>query len=131
MGCKFSRQAGGRTLGDEDPHTLTVKGNLASTYWKQERFDESEELQLQVLEARKTILGDEHPDTLMSKSHLAITFYNQGLFGQAADQLLHATKASETVLGAGHPDTVRRKFLLRELHREVMLLGGWDEDFED
>jgi hypothetical protein len=35
-----------RMLGDEHPDALTSMGNLASTYWKQGRWKEAEELEV-------------------------------------------------------------------------------------
>jgi len=39
-----------RVLGQEHPSTLTSIGNLASTYRNQERWNEAEDLQVQVVE---------------------------------------------------------------------------------
>jgi len=55
-----------RALGAEHPDTLTGMANLASTYQKQGRWKEAEELGVQVMDIRKTVLGVEHPDTLTS-----------------------------------------------------------------
>ena len=46
-------------------------GNLASTYWKQGRWKEAEQLQVQVSEMTKRVLGEEHPFTLTSMNNLA------------------------------------------------------------
>ena len=37
--------------------------NLANTYQNQERWNESEQLQIQVMDVRKKLLGAEHPET--------------------------------------------------------------------
>jgi hypothetical protein len=37
------------------------------------RWKEADELELQVLEARKKVLGEEHPDTLIGMGNLAHT----------------------------------------------------------
>ena len=42
-----------RVLGQEHPDTLTSMANLASTYRSQGRWKEAEELEVQVMEARK------------------------------------------------------------------------------
>ena len=44
-------------LGAEHPDTLSSMRNLASTYSKQGRTKEAEELQVAVLEANKKVLG--------------------------------------------------------------------------
>jgi hypothetical protein len=60
-----------RVLGEDHPDTLTSIANLASTYRKQGRWKEAEELVVQVMETRKRVLGEEHPDTLTSMGNLA------------------------------------------------------------
>ena len=42
------------------------------------RWQEAEELQVQVMETTKKVLGEEHPDTLTSIANLASTYRNQG-----------------------------------------------------
>jgi hypothetical protein len=48
--------------------------NLASTYWNQGRWDEAEQLGVQVMETRTRVLGAEHPSTLTSMANLARTY---------------------------------------------------------
>jgi hypothetical protein len=48
--------------------------NLARTYWNQGKWNEAEQLEVQVLDMRKKLLGAEHPDTLMSMGNLASTY---------------------------------------------------------
>ena len=40
--------------------------NLAVTYFTQGRWNEAEQLEVQVMEMRKKLIGAEHPDTLTS-----------------------------------------------------------------
>ena len=49
-----------KLLGAEHPHTLLSMGNLASIYCKQGRWNEAEQLEVQVMEMRKKLLGTEH-----------------------------------------------------------------------
>ena len=49
-----------QVLGEEHPESLTSMANLASTYWKQGRWKEAEELDELVMETRKRMLGKEH-----------------------------------------------------------------------
>ena len=53
-----------KLLGDEHPDTLTAMGNLANTYFNQERWNEAEQLEVQVMDMAKKLFGAEHPDTL-------------------------------------------------------------------
>ncbi|EIW80071.1 hypothetical protein CONPUDRAFT_155439 [Coniophora puteana RWD-64-598 SS2] len=59
--------------------------NLASTLWQQGKLDEAEELETQVLEARKRVLGPEHPSTLTSMANLASTLWQQGKLDEAEE----------------------------------------------
>lgn len=67
-----------RVLGEEHPSTLSIMGNLASTYWKQGRWTEAEELDKQVMETSKRVLGEEHPSTLITMANLALTWKSLG-----------------------------------------------------
>jgi hypothetical protein len=67
-----------KKLGDDHPDTIHSMGNLASIYWYQGRWKESEVFGLQVLEMRQRVFGEEHPNTLWSMAHLALTYWNQG-----------------------------------------------------
>jgi hypothetical protein len=52
--------------------------NLASTYMKQGRWKDAEELEVEVMESRKTKLGADHHETLMSMGNLGVTYSMQG-----------------------------------------------------
>src|SRR4051794_35113120 len=45
-----------------NPSNLPGMANLASTYRNQGRWKEAQDLEVQVVETRKTVLGVEHPD---------------------------------------------------------------------
>jgi hypothetical protein len=53
------------------------------TFRDQGRFQEAEELEIQVLD--KMVLGAEHPDTLSATEKLASTFRDQGRSQQAEE----------------------------------------------
>jgi len=57
--------------------------NLAMTYSKQRRWKEAEELQLDVMEVRRSVFGVEHPDTMTIMVQLAATYWNQGRLKKA------------------------------------------------
>ena len=48
--------------------------SLVSTFSNQGRWTEAEELEVQVLELRKSTLEPEHPDTLISMGNLRVVF---------------------------------------------------------
>ena len=62
-----------RVLRDEHPSTLTSIGSLASTFRKQGRWKEAEELEVAVMETTRKVLGEEHPHALIIMGNLAIT----------------------------------------------------------
>jgi aromatic ring-cleaving dioxygenase len=52
--------------------------NLAVTYYDQQRYDEAEKLEVDVLNLRREILGDKHPDTILAGENLTATYKMQG-----------------------------------------------------
>src|SRR5438105_1221678 len=50
------------TTNNHNPQTLTRMDNLASTYGDQGRWNEAEELDMQMMEVRKRRLTQKHPD---------------------------------------------------------------------
>jgi hypothetical protein len=65
-------------LGIDYSFTLTSMANLALTYWNQDQWDATKELEVQVIETCKTKLGADYSDTLTSMANLASTYWNQG-----------------------------------------------------
>ena len=63
-----------RSLGKEHLQTLTSVSNLSVNYRDPGRWNEAEELQISVMEARSRLFGDEHPDTLTAMDRLAETY---------------------------------------------------------
>ena len=72
----------------------------------QGRWNEAEELQIQVMETSKRVVGHEHTDTLASMNNLALTYHRQGRWkedGELGEQVLESRKR---MLGHEHPDTL-------------------------
>ena len=67
------------------------------------RFNEAEELFVQVMEAWKRVLGEEHPGTL---TNLATTYRNQGRWKEAEGLEVQVMETTKRVLGEEHPDTL-------------------------
>ena len=57
-------------LGEDHPHTLETKNDLAVLYKEQSQYDEAEKLFLEAVEGRRLKLGDTHPHTLESWNNL-------------------------------------------------------------
>ena len=113
-----------RVLGEEHPHTLRSKSNLAATYRDQGRLTEAESLELQVMETRQRVLGEEHPDTLSSKARLAATYRKQGRWTEAESLQVQVMETRQRVLGEEHPHTLDSKNSLALTYRKQ---GRWTE----
>jgi hypothetical protein len=88
--------------------------NLASTYQNQGRWNEAEQLELEVMESRKKKLGPEHPDTLTSMANLAFTWKSQGRSNDALALMTKCVESCKVVLGLDHPDTKSSSQTLEE-----------------
>ena len=60
-----------RVLGQDQPSTMTSRGNLAVAYEAAGDLDRAIPLYEQVLADRQQVLGDDHPDTLTASKNLA------------------------------------------------------------
>ena len=88
------------------------------------RYNESEELFVQVMETRKRVLGEEHPDTLSSIANLASTYRNQGRWKEAEELFVQVMEMRKRVLGEEHPDTLSSMANLASTYRNQ---GRWKE----
>jgi hypothetical protein len=113
-------------LGEAHPQTLRSMGNLASTYLKQGRWEEAEQLQAQVMETRKMKLGEDHPDTLRSMANLAFTWKSSGHGPKAVNLLRDCLVKQQLVLGRNHLDTFSTSDVLQEWEKEKLVLNGLD-----
>ncbi|KAJ5471525.1 hypothetical protein N7530_008882 [Penicillium desertorum] len=78
--------------------------NLASTFWNQGQWEESEKLEVQVLETRKRRLGVEHPSMLTTLTNLAFTWKSSGRKTDALNTDLF--RQAEKSLWPDHHDTL-------------------------
>jgi tetratricopeptide (TPR) repeat protein len=88
------------------------------------RWEEAEELEVQVMETRKRVLGEEHPDTLLSISNLASTYRNQGRWKEAEELGVQVMETKKKVLREEHPDTLTSIGNLASTYRNQ---GQWKE----
>ncbi|KAF8535304.1 hypothetical protein BDD12DRAFT_689930, partial [Trichophaea hybrida] len=93
--------------------------NLASTYSKQGRWKETEQLRVQVMETRKRVLGLEHPDTLTTMINLAYTRKSQGRVDEAIELMDKAATLRSRILGEDHPGTKKSMAALIEWKAEA------------
>ena len=68
-----------KLLGAQHPDTPISMANLASTYKNQGRWNEAEQLFVQVMDMRKKLLGVQHPDTLTSMANLEVFAVTLGI----------------------------------------------------
>ncbi|KAJ6126484.1 hypothetical protein N7523_002096 [Penicillium sp. IBT 18751x] len=111
-------------LGAEDDEALASTAMLAEAYSLEGRWDEAEQLFVQVMETRKTKLGVDHPDTLTSMANLALTYGNQGRWDEAEQLNMQVMETRKTKLGVDHPDTLTS---MANLASTYWNQGRWEE----
>ncbi|KAG9197006.1 hypothetical protein G6514_002694, partial [Epicoccum nigrum] len=83
---------------------LDLASSCAMALYSDGRYEEAEELQVQVIQTMERVLGDEHPDTLTSMSNLALTYWSEGRWKEAEELQVQVIQTMERVLGDEHPD---------------------------
>ena len=112
------------TLGPEHAETWTSMLNLAHIYTDQDRHEEAEKLELQVLKLSQNLLGEKDPETLRSMHNLAVTYNKQCRWDEAEKLSLEVIKLQEGRIGKEHPDTLYSMAMLAYTYNEQ---GRWDE----
>jgi hypothetical protein len=105
-------------LGDDHPSTLTSIGNLASTFWNQGRWEEAEQLQVQVMVMSLMKLGEDHPSTLTSMANLAFTWKSSGRDADAIHLLRDCLTKQKQKIGINHPTTLSNSKIMLEWEME-------------
>lgn len=106
---------------------MTAAGNLANTYTAQERYEEAELLQAEVVEKGKELFGNDHPITIRAKANLAILYENQKRSREAATLKLEVLEQRRRLEGNDHPNTVMAAASLAASYKS----GGQYEKAED
>ncbi|KAJ6095554.1 hypothetical protein N7486_006300 [Penicillium sp. IBT 16267x] len=122
--ASMSREQRIKILGLEDEETLNSTAMLAVAYRLEGGWREAEQLEVQVMETRKTKLGVDHPDTLTSMANLASTFWDQGRWEEAEQLEVQVMETSKTKLGVDHPDTLTS---MANLASTFWDQGRWEE----
>ncbi|KAE8137770.1 hypothetical protein BDV38DRAFT_282704 [Aspergillus pseudotamarii] len=104
--------------------TLTTLMIISSIYRSQGRWNEAEELGVQVIDRSKAVLGEEHPDTLTSMLTLAKVYRDQGRWNKAEELGVQVIDRSKAVLGEKHPDTLTSMLTLAKVYRDQ---GRWNK----
>jgi tetratricopeptide (TPR) repeat protein len=97
---------------------------IGHVLWKEGRWRDAEELEVQVMEARSRVVGEEHPDTLTAMANLASTYQNQGRWKEAEELEVKVMEARSRVVGEEHPDTLNAMGNLASTYRNQ---GRWKE----
>ncbi|CAI7580765.1 unnamed protein product, partial [Penicillium glandicola] len=90
-----------------------------STFRNQGRWEEAEQLDVQVMETRKTKLGVYHPDTLTSMANLAHTLRSSKQYTAAMQLMAECVQLRDQKLGPNHPQTISSKSALNEWRGKV------------
>jgi tetratricopeptide (TPR) repeat protein len=88
------------------------------------RYEEAEELEVQVMQTRKRVLGDDHPDTLTIMGSLAATYMSQGRWKEAEELEVQVMETRKRVFGDGHPQMLTSIANLAATYRNQ---GRWKE----
>ncbi|ERF70439.1 hypothetical protein EPUS_04717 [Endocarpon pusillum Z07020] len=87
----------------EDLGLMSVMDSVGSVYWRQGRFQEAEQMYMQVWNTREEKLGPEHRKTLDSMNNLALVYHDQGRYMEAEELQIQIKEIRERVLGIEHP----------------------------
>ena len=92
---------------------------LGRALYRQQKYQEAEEVLRQALQARKQVLGKEHADTLNSKHWLGRALFWQRKYYEAEKAFRQAVQGQEKVLGKQHANTLNSKHWLGDtLYRQ-------------
>jgi tetratricopeptide (TPR) repeat protein len=113
-----------KVLGEEDPHTATSYGWVASNRKAQGANREAQESYRKALDASRKVLGDDHPDTGMCYNNLAANLNDQGRYQEAERAYQKALDVCLKALGELHPSTASSYSNIAGNHRA---LGRYQE----
>ncbi|KAJ5464918.1 Tetratricopeptide-like helical [Penicillium daleae] len=113
-----------KVFGAENEEALESTAMLAGAYQLVGRWEEAEQLFVQVMETRKSKLGADHPDTLTSMANLASTFWYQGRWEEAEQLFMQVMETRKAKLGADHPSTLTS---MGNLASTLWNQGRWEE----
>ena len=96
----------GRSGGATGENIRWVKMWLARSYHDEGQLDESERLQVEVLEELRNSMGARHPDTITAAASLANTYREQGRWAEAEVLEMDVLELRRNVQGREHPDSL-------------------------
>ena len=111
-------------IGPEDASVLANKASLALMLGAQGQWGESERLEVEVMEKRKSSSGNEHALTLASMSSLAATYKKQGKWVEAEQLELSVMGTRDRILGDKNALTLTSMSNLATTYRKW---GRWED----
>jgi len=111
-------ELGRRTLGTDNPATLTALHDLGLVAAEDGRYGEAEALDRQALDAQRRVLGPKNLETLRSMSNLALAYMEEGKFADAEKLYLQTLAIEKEVLGSGNSDRVSTMSGLAEVYMD-------------
>lgn len=96
-----------RTLGAENPKTISTMSRLGDTARLQGRYSEADVLLREALEIQRRVMSAEHPDTLQSMNNLARNYNALGKYAKAEALFSQTLPVQRRVMGTEHPDTLK------------------------
>ncbi|KAG4272704.1 hypothetical protein FPRO04_10446 [Fusarium proliferatum] len=107
--CKIAITASLPRLGDEHITIHKCSTELASAYRRQQKLDEAESIQLQLVQTSKKIWGEEHERTLNRMNSLALIYEYQRRDAEAEELLVRTLAIAQRIHGDKHPATLTVK----------------------
>lgn len=128
----MSRALAGRSevLGEEHPHTIQSRANLAQIYVAGGDYEAAEKTTRETLRLHVMKLGEDHHLSLHILNNLGYVLLGQERYAEAAETLDRAARKRELVLGGDHCDTLDSFFYASEAYwrmerfDEALELGG-------
>ncbi|MDQ3935267.1 MAG: tetratricopeptide repeat protein [Actinomycetota bacterium] len=93
-------------LGKDNPRLVSLRSDLAISYWSAGRPTTAIELEEQVVADLERVLGEEHPYALTARANLAVSYQAAGLTSKAIELLEQVAADRERLLGEEDPSTL-------------------------
>lgn len=114
-----------KSLGPDDPLTLSAMFNMARTYLHDNQHEKSYDMLIQVLRKREHFFGPAHPDTLMARNELGMNLCSQRTRLHEAERLVRGVlELRKRVLGEEHAYTL---WSVNDLSKVCCELRRFDE----
>jgi tetratricopeptide (TPR) repeat protein len=109
---------------DDNEERLDLAWRCAAALYSDGRYNEAEELQVQVMQSKTRLFGNDHASTLTSMANLATTYCNQGRWEEAEELQIQVLQTRKRVLNDEHPSVLSSMSNLASMYRNQ---GRWKE----